>query len=71
MRRFIKTILVLCCAVLLGHSSALAGGASDSSGDGSHCYGFFSLPLGKFAQVMVNDSIPQVVNDKFGEFLAK
>lgn len=42
--------------VVMSPVTVLAGGSSDTSGDGFHCYLFFSLPEGQFAQVMVNDT---------------
>ncbi len=71
MTRHRKVVLAWVLATTLAASSALAGGASDSSGEGSHCYLFFSFPNGRFAQAMVNDSKPAEVIKKTEEFLAK
>ena len=54
-----------------GIGTALAGGSSDTSGDGYHCYLFFSLPDGQFAQAMVNDSYSSEVMKKVDEFIEK
>ncbi len=42
--------------IFIGFGTALAGGSSDTSGDGYHCYLFFDLGGDEFAQVMINDS---------------
>ena len=55
----------------IGTSVALAGGTSDTSGEGFHCYQFFTLPGGQFAQAMTNDSDSSVVVQKLTEFLDK
>ncbi len=59
-RKILLTFAV--SALVIGPSLAVAGGSSDTSGDGSHCYLFFSLPDQKFAQAMVNDSDPDEVS---------
>ena len=71
-RHWYLVALVACCFVVGGGTRvALAGGASDTSGDGFHCYLFFSLPDGEFAQAMVNDSDPDEVIKKVDEFIEK
>ena len=57
--------------IAAGISTVLAGGSSDSSGEGFHCYLFFTLPDGKFAQAMVNDSDPDEVIKKVEELIEK
>ena len=72
MRRSISaTLLAWLLALTIGPTTALAGGSSDSSGDGFHCYLFFSLPNQKFAQAMVNDSKPDEVIKKAEEYIKK
>ena len=66
--------LMLGFAMSMGTSGALAGGSSDSSGMGTHCYLFFTgygLAEGEFAQAMINDEDPDEVIKKIEEFLAK
>ena len=58
-------------ALAISSSPALAGGSSDTSGDGFHCYLFFSLPKGEFAQAMINDSKENEVIKKAEEFIDK
>ena len=41
MRKLLFALLVSAFAMSFGAGAALAGGASDSSGDGKHCYLFF------------------------------
>ena len=50
--------------------TALAGGSSDTSGDGFHCYLFFE-DGGFFAQAMMNDTNQDEVIKKRDEFIAK
>ena len=57
--------------LFVGSGVAQAGGGSDTSGEGFHCYSFFELPDGSFAQVMVNDSDPDEVIKKVDEAIAK
>ncbi len=57
--------------VIAGTGTTLAGGSSDASGDGFHCYLFFELPDRRFAQAMINDSIPEEVLMKAEECLVK
>ena len=64
-------MIVAVFIIAAGIRTALAGGTSDSSGEGSHCYLFFTLPEGKFAQAMVNDSEPDVVLEKVYELIEK
>ena len=66
-------LVVLALGIVLAGapSGALAGGTSDASGDGYHCYQFFELPDGNFAQVITNDSVEAVVTEKILEFLYK
>jgi len=68
MTSYIIAIMSFVFAMMFGVNTALAGGASDSTGEGFHCYQFFTLPDGKFAQAMTNDSDPAVVVEKFFEF---
>ena len=60
----------LVSAMFLGTSGAFAGGSSDTTGEGYHCYQFFTLPKG-FAQTMVNDEKPKEVQKKMDEFYEK
>jgi len=71
MRRYLIILFVCMFALATGISTALAGGSSDTSGDGFHCYLFFSFPDGEFSQAMVNDSDPDEVLKKVEEFIAK
>ncbi len=71
MRRHLLTAIACFFAVSIGTGTALAGGSSDTSGDGSHCYLFFSLGSGEFAQAMVNDWDPAEVMKKVAEFIEK
>ena len=71
MRRYFLTAIACFFAVSIGIGTALAGGSSDTSGDGFHCYLFFSLGSGEFAQAMVNDSDPNEVIYKVDEFIDK
>ncbi len=71
MKRYLLALMVCGFAMFIGTSGALAGGTSDTSGDGFHCYQFFTLPGGRFAQAMTNDSDPNVVVQKLTEFLDK
>ena len=57
--------------MVIGAGPAFAGGGSDSSGEGFHCYLFFELPDGTFSQAMVNDSDPAVVVEKADELVLK
>ena len=50
MRKYIIAMTIFGLAMLLGTNTAFAGGGSDSSGEGDHCYGFWSLPGQTFAQ---------------------
>ncbi len=50
--------------------TALAGGSSDTSGDGFHCYLFFE-DGGFFAQAMMNDAKQDEVIKKRDEFIVK
>ena len=67
--------LMLGLAMSIGTSPALAGGTSDSTGAGSHCYMFFFLDLTPgpdlFAQAMMNDTSPGVVIIKSNEMIEK
>ena len=71
MRKLILALLVSGLAMSIGASGVFAGGASDTSGDGFHCYLFFELPDERFAQFMVNDSDAEVVFEKVAESFAK
>ena len=57
--------------VLAGAPAVMAGGSSDTGGEGFYCYGFFTLPDGKFAQVMVDDEYAGVAHEKFEELIEK
>jgi hypothetical protein len=70
-RYYLIVLTVVVFVIATGISTALAGGSSDTSGEGSHCYLFFELPDGKFAQAMVNDSEPDVVLYKVDELIEK
>ena len=72
MRKLLFALLVSAFAMSFGAGTALAGGASDSSGDGKHCYLFFVDQTGDsdwFAQAMINDDAE--VAKKACEFLQK
>ena len=72
--RHLRNIVALfaCFAVMaIGANVAVAGGSSDTSGDGFHCYLFFSLPGQEFAQAMVNNSDRDEVVKKAEEFIEK
>ncbi len=72
MKRYYMIVLTVAVLVIAtGIGSVLAGGSSDSSGEGSHCYLFFTLPDGKFTQAMVNDSDPDEVIKKAEELIEK
>ena len=68
MRRHYLIALVTGVFALAG--TALAGGGSDTSGDGFHCYLFFE-DGGFFAQAMMNDSSQDEVIKKRDEFIEK
>ena len=71
--------LMVGIAMSMGTSGAVAGGMSDSSGEGVHCYLYFtgnSIPdeldtIGLFAQVMINDVDDTEVDKKIGEAVSK
>ena len=71
MRRYLIAFAVFVFVMATGTGTAFAGGSSDSSGNGFHCYLFFSLPDGEFAQAMVNDSLASEVTAKVDEFIDK
>jgi hypothetical protein len=71
MWRYLVAMTALAFATVIGMGVALAGGSSDTSGDGFHCYLFFSREDGKFAQAMANDSKPEEVLKKANEFIEK
>jgi hypothetical protein len=57
MKRYYLIILTVAVFVITtGIGTVFAGGSSDTSGEGYHCYLFFTLPDGTFAQFMVNSS---------------
>ncbi len=63
--RFLNRIAALSSALLISTGSvALAAGGSDTTGEGLHCYLFFSLPDDKFAQVMLNDDLARISQTK-------
>ena len=70
-RCYLIVLTVAFFVIATGVGTALAGGSSDTSGEGDHCYLFFTLPDGKFAQAMVNDSDPGVVLIKVDELIEK
>ena len=68
--------LTAAAVLVLGFAGAAqAGGASDSSGDGFHCYMFFEKEQNgfgaPFAQVMINDSDDEEVEKKRTEAISK
>ena len=71
LRRYLIALTAFVFVMATGIGGALAGGSSDTSGDGYHCYLFFSFPDGTFAQAMVNDSYSDEVLKKVEEFYAK
>ena len=72
MRRLLVAVAFSAVGLLIAPASpALAGGSSDTSGEGFHCYAFFVLPDGEFAQVMVNDEEPDEVIKKIEEYIEK
>lgn len=71
MRRYIIALIVCGFAVAIAMSPAFAGGSLNTSSDGFHCYLFFTLDDGKFAQVMVNNADPNEVLKKVNEFINK
>ena len=71
MRRYLFPFVVCCFALVMGMSTARAGGSSDTSGHGFHCYLFFELPDEAFAQAMMNDSDADEVLKKADEFIEK
>ena len=73
MRKFVFTVVACCFVLVTGLPSAQAGGSSDTSGDGFHCYLFFEFPDNdnEFAQAMVNDSDRNEVLKKVDEFIDK
>jgi hypothetical protein len=72
MKRYYLIVLTVAVFVIsTGIGTALAGGSSDTSGDGYHCYGFFTLPGGTFAQFMANSSDPEELGDKAADAVAK
>ncbi len=74
MRKLLFALLVSAFAMSFGAGAALAGGASDSSGDGKHCYLYFEDDMDFsdwIAQAMVNDEKPAEVAKKACEFIQK
>ena len=71
MRRYLIAFTAVVFVVATGIGTAFAGGSSDTSGDGFHCYLFFMLPDGQFSQAMVNDSDALEVIKKVEEFIEK
>ena len=63
-RHYLIVLTVAVFIIAVGISTVLAGGSSDTSGDGYHCYLFFTLPDGTFAQFMANSSDPDEVVKK-------
>ena len=52
---------------------ALAGGGSDTTGEGFHCYAFFTFDddPDKFVQAMINEEFADVAEEKINEVLDK
>ena len=73
MKKLILVLIISGMAMLFGTGSVFAGGSSDSTGEGFHCYLFCVRPGDppQFAQVMVNDEKFEEVTKKVGEFLGK
>ena len=74
MRRSIFALLVWGFALSIGTGAALAGGGSDSTGEGFHCYAFFTGVDGipdKFAQCMVNEEDEDIAAAKILECIEK
>ncbi len=74
MRRLLFALMVWGFALSIGTGGALAGGGSDTTGEGLHCYLFFdSFPdePDKFAQAMVNEQSVDVIIQKIDELLFK
>ena len=74
MKKIFLALLISSLTTLFGSGSVLAGGTSDTSGEGYHCYMFFqedSDDSEKFAQVMINDDKRREVHKKRNEFLDK
>ncbi len=71
MTKLLFALIVGAFALSINTSGALAGGGSESTGEGFHCYLFFTLPDQKFAQVMINDSDKAVVEEKVVEATVK
>jgi hypothetical protein len=67
----VTALLVCGFAVAIGLSPAFAGGSLTTSSDGFHCYLFFTLGDGTFAQVMVNNADPNEVLKRVNEFMNK
>ena len=76
MRKLLIVLLVSGFPMAISTNAALAGGSSDTSGDGLHCYMFFdNVATGSFAQVMINqedsDDGRAEMRKKILEFLEK
>lgn len=70
-RYYMIGLTVAVFVIATGISTVLAGGSSDTSGEGSHCYLLFALPDGTFAQCMISDTSEEVVLIKALEYLKK
>ena len=68
---FLSLLFAICLILTFGATGVIAGGSSDSSGEGYHCYLFFEFDDGTFAQVMANDSKDDEVLKKVDEFIYK
>lgn len=74
MKKIFLALLISSLTVLFGSGSVLAGGTSDTSGEGYHCYMFFEDKAAhpkEFAQVMINDDKRREVHKKRIEFIEK
>ena len=71
LRRYLIAFAAFVFVMATGTGTALAGGSSDTSGDGYHCYLFFSFDDEQFSQAMVNDSDPLEVLREVDEFIVK
>ncbi len=74
MKRLLFALMVWGFALSIGTGGALAGGGSDTTGEGLHCYLFFDSFPGepkKFAQAMVNEEDVGVIIEKIDEILFK
>ncbi len=61
------------CFMAMAGTPALAGGGSDTTGEGFHCYAFFTFDADpdKFVQAMINEESADVAGEKINEILIK